>query len=194
MHLFSGSLAASAHPTPPPSAEARVRTRGFTLLEILLTIALIGLLASVLVSGAAGLLNNKPMTADEVFWSAVQEARKSALQGEQTTALRFVDDREKGKGFSLTGNSVNKFFPIPQAGDIEVTFLSQQKGNSLIMVAGTVLETQKIEAVTFYGDGTCTPFRVQYYRNGAARVITVDPWTCAPILTPADSSATGFMR
>jgi general secretion pathway protein H len=36
--------------------------------------------------------------------------------------------------------------------------------------------------VTLYSDGTCTPFRVQFHSNGAARIIAIDPWTCAEVL------------
>ena len=162
--------------------------RGFTLLEVLLVLALIGLLASVLVGGAAQLLNNKPMSADDVFWNAVEEARKMALKSDGDAVLTYQDDQEKGKAFVVTGASGSKSFPIPKPGDLEVTFLSGQKGGNLIMVGGTVLETQKIPSVTFYADGTCTPFRVQFFRNGATHAAQIDPWTCAPMLTPSDST------
>lgn len=89
-----------------------------------------GLLAGVLVGGATQLLNDKPRTPDEVFWSTVEEARKLALKSGQDVAMTFVDDREQGKGFALANGSAAKLFSIPQAGDLEVTFLSQQKGGS----------------------------------------------------------------
>jgi general secretion pathway protein H len=36
--------------------------------------------------------------------------------------------------------------------------------------------------VTFYADGTCSPFRAQLRTGGPARFVTLDPWTCAPLL------------
>jgi hypothetical protein len=42
-------------------------------------------------------------------------------------------------------------------------------------------------SVTFYDDGTCTPFRVQLRTNAGAHMLTIDPWTCAPVLTKSDA-------
>jgi prepilin-type N-terminal cleavage/methylation domain-containing protein len=53
---------------------------GFTLLEILLALAVIGLLSAVLIGGSARLLATKPLTPDDVFWKAVAQARKDALE------------------------------------------------------------------------------------------------------------------
>ena len=102
--------------------------------------------------------------------------------------MTFVDDREQGKGFALANGSATKLFSIPQAGDLEVTFLSQQKGGNMIMIAGTVLETQPVKAVTFYPDGTCSPFRIQFYRKGDVHIDSIDPWTCARLLAPLENS------
>lgn len=146
------------------------------------------LLASVLVSGAAALLNDKPTSPDEVFWNAVEEARKMALKGNQDVSMTFFSDREQGKGFLVTDGSQSKQLPIPNPGDLEVSFLSQRKGGSLIMIAGTVLESQPLKSVTFYADGTCTPFRIQFYRGGAAHIDAIDPWTCARLLTPLENA------
>ena len=164
------------------------RRRGFTLLEVLLVLALIGLLATVLITGGAQLLNREPQSPDEVFWAAVQEARKMALKSETDAVMKYVDDPEKGAAFVVQCGATTKQFSIPKPGDLHVSFLSQQKGGQVIMVAGTVLETTKIETVTFYGDGTCQPFKIQFYHNGAAHIASIDPWTCAPVLTPTDSN------
>lgn len=185
----SSGLACLSLPSVPRGT--RGRRRGFTLLEVLLVLALLGLLASVLIAGASGLLNDKPRSADEVFWAAVQEARKMALRSEREISLRFVEDKDRGKAFVVSSAESTRIFAVPSPGDLEVSFLSQQKGGTLIMVAGTVLETKKIEAVVFYPDGTCSPFRVQFFRNGATHVTSVDPWTCAPMLTAKDANSTG---
>lgn len=155
-------------------------------MEVLLSLAIIGLIAAVLVGGGAQLLNDRPVSPAEVFWSAVQEARKMALKSERDVSLRFANDKDKGKIFIVSNGESTKELPVPAAGDLEFTFHSQQKGGNLIMVAGTVIETAKIESVTFYADGTCSAFRAQIFRNGSAQMITVDPWTCAPVLTPTD--------
>jgi general secretion pathway protein H len=67
--------------------------------------------------------------------------------------------------------------------DLGVDFLSSKAGGgSSILVGGTLLETGALPHVSFYSDGTCSPFRVQFRSKGAAHVISIDPWTCAQTL------------
>lgn len=194
MRIFDcpGGMPASGSP-----ARGRLRRRaGFTLLEILLSIALIAMLAGALVGGAAHLLTDQPVTADEVFWKAVQEARKAALKGEKEVRLRF--DREK-KQFTLIDGfapkrlaadgfteeeTVIKQFVIPPASatDLTIDFLGAGKGGPLNLIGGMAVETQPIGFATFYSDGTCMPFRVQIMRKGGSHVLSIDPWTCAAVL------------
>lgn len=165
------------------------------MMEILLVLALIGLLASILIGGAAQLLNDKPATAEEVFWASVQEARKMALKNEREVTLKFLDEKERGKSFVLSDGVDTKTMPVPAPGDLEVAFLSTQKGTNLMMIGGTAVETQPIPSVSFFPDGTCTSFRVQFLRGGNVRLLAIDPWTCAPMLSAADAaSASGTNR
>ena len=110
-----------------------------------------------------------------------------SLQSDHDVSLQFVaDDTSKSKAFVVSDGTQTKQFPVPAADNLEVSFLaSQPTGSNVIMIAGTVLETQKVN-VTFYPDGTCTSFRAQFFRNGDAHIVGIDPWTCAPVLTPAD--------
>ena len=165
---------------------------GFTLLEILLALAIIGLLAGILIGGSAQLLADKPRSVDEVFWKAVQAARKAALQHEHEVQLRFSNDREKGTAFVLTDGGETRRFPVPVTGadgELAVDFLTTQKGGNVILVAGVMIETQTAKFVTFYPDGTCTSFRLQIVQRGATQAIAIDPWTCAAVLTPPDPNA-----
>lgn len=169
----------------------RAARRGFTVLELLLALAIIALLGTVLIGGSAQLLSDKPVSADEVFWKAVQEARKDALKSGNEVRLAFVDDRDKGKAFLVTNSGSSKSFPLPATtgADLIVSFLTTQKGASAILVAGQLVETQTIGAVIFYGDGTCTAFRAQFQRGGSTHLLSIDPWTCAQVLTPPDPNA-----
>ena len=164
------------------------------MLEILLVLAIMGLIASVLVGGAARLLTDRPVSAEDIFWKAVQDARKMSLQSDREVSLQFVtDDTTKMQAFVVSNGIQTKQFPVAmKAGDnLEVSFLAAQPtGSNVIMIAGTVLETQKVN-VTFYPDGTCTSFRAQFFRNGDAHIVGIDPWTCAPVLTPADANNPG---
>jgi general secretion pathway protein H len=164
---------------------------GFTILELLLALAIIALLGTVLIGGSAQLLSDRPVSADDVFWKAVQEARKTALKSGAEIRLTFVDDKDKGKAFVVSDGTAPQAFPLSAAtaSDLTVSFLTTQKGASAVLVAGMMVETQTIPAVVFYGDGTCTAFRAQFQRGGATHLLSIDPWTCAPVLTPPDPNA-----
>ena len=66
--------------------------RGFTILEILLVLALLGFLSTGLVVGGARLLAERPQSPEDVFWEAVRQARDYALLRNRDVSLRY--DRE----------------------------------------------------------------------------------------------------
>lgn len=152
---------------------------------MLLTLALIGLLAGVLVTGAVYLTDEKPTTPEDVFWKAVMETRRQALLSGRDVRLRFVK-KDKAHALVASGSEKEQRFPFENVEELTVDFLSVQKGSSAILVRGQLVETQSIPYVTFYGDGTCTPFRAQFRTGGAARSIAIDPWTCAPVLAAGE--------
>lgn len=174
------------------------------MLEILLCIALIALLGGVLVGGSSHLLSEQPVTPHAVFWKAVQEARKAALKSEHEIRLKF--DRDKKHFYLVDGLAPSvlaedgftrvetplKTFPIAAEAtrDLTVDFLgAAAKGGSAILVGGVLLESQTIPHVSFYADGTCRAFRAQFARSGASTILSIDPWTCAPVLAAADPNA-----
>ena len=171
-----------------PRLRERAGRRGFTLLEVLLSLAIIALLASVLIGGASGLMNDKPVAADEIFVKCVQEARKAALKSEYEVQLGFD---EKEKKFVITGKNILKEFPVPSTptNELIVSLLPAQRGGSTFLLGGMLVEMDKLPFVSFYPDGTCAPFRAQFYRNGNSYNVNIDPWTCAPVLTPPDPNA-----
>lgn len=164
---------------------------GFTLLEILLVLALIGLLAGVLIGGSMALISPKNPSVDELFWKVVQEARKTALESSREVHLRF-DAKEKSFVIEPDGGAARPFpLSVTSGSDLTVDFLSTQKnGGSAMLLGGVVVETQPLPGgVTFYDDGTCTPFRAQIRGNGGAHVLEIDPWTGAAILPALDPNA-----
>jgi prepilin-type N-terminal cleavage/methylation domain-containing protein len=172
---------------------------GFTMLEIMLVIALLTLLGTVLISGAAQWVDSPPVAPEDVFWKSVQEARKSALRLEHEVRLKF--DREKKRFMLLDGlaptstrpdgtvvESPLKEYPIPSAPpDLEIDFLAPMKGGNAILVRGVLIESHPVPFVTFYADGTCSPFRLQIFRPGGASTLAIDPWTCAEVLEKKDA-------
>jgi prepilin-type N-terminal cleavage/methylation domain-containing protein len=162
------------------------RGGGFTLLEVLLTLAVIALMSGVLISGAVGLTESKAGTPEDLFWKAAADSRKQALLSGNEVRLRFV---AKNKTYALVATSATgeKKFPYEGAGELTIDFLSTQKAASAILIRSQLVETQTIPYVTFYGDGTCSPFRVQFRTGGPAHSLSIDPWTCAPILNTSPS-------
>ncbi len=152
----------------------------------MLALGLMALVASVLVGGTAALMRERPATANEVFWKTVMQARGAALKGEHDVRLTF-DSKERN--FVIDDNGSKTTYPLPGPVDMNVDLLSTQKGTQgLILVGGVAVETSTISAVMFYADGTCTPFRVQFHGSGGANILSIDPWTCAPMLvTPKDT-------
>lgn len=162
---------------------ARRGAGAFSLLEILLMLALLALLAGGLVTGAAHLVDSRATTPEDIFWEAARAARKTALTAEADVTLRF-DAKERA--FVLAGPRAEQRFELPVAGELTVDFLQAQTGNSAVLIGGQLVETKTLPLVTFYADGTCTAFRVQFRANGPARTIAIDPWTCAPVLATGD--------
>lgn len=157
----------------------------FTLLEILLALALLGLLASALISGAVRLVSAAPQSPEDVFWEAARTARRTALNAEREVRLSF-DPKEKA--FVLDDAGAKRSFPVPDAPrELTIDFLHAQATGGSVLIGGQLVDTATREDVTFYGDGTCAPFRVQFRTNGPANVIAIDPWTCAPVLTEENS-------
>lgn len=154
----------------------------FTLLEVLLVLALIGLLTSALVvsiNRGLSLSGQQAVTVEDVFWQVVTESRKQALVRRSEVRLRF-DARERQ--FVASSAEGEKTYPVEQPGEVQVDFLTTMKGGSSILLGGNLVETQALPYVKFYDDGTCTPFRMQVRTGGPARTLSIDPWTCAPVL------------
>jgi prepilin-type N-terminal cleavage/methylation domain-containing protein len=159
---------------------------GFTLIEILLVLALIALLGTIFVSGTNSLLSDKALTPDEQFWKAVAQARRQALEGQRSVILGFDT---KVKGFVLNDGAQKTVLPVTGPEDLVIDFHpAQSDSTSSVLIGGTLVETEPLASVTFYDDGTCTPFRVQLRAGASAHVLTIDPWTCAPVLTKSDAA------
>jgi prepilin-type N-terminal cleavage/methylation domain-containing protein len=192
----AGSWAASAKALRSGVRKTRA---AFTLLEILISLALIALLIGATISVSPR--GDSALTTDEVFWKALTAARKQALTTQQDIRLGFDS---KAKAFVIganidpqasdhagaqtnastqnTDNTPAQTFPVQFADKLTVDFLPVGKSTSSILIGGELIETQSMPFVTLYSDGTCTPFRVQFHSNGAARFIAIDPWTCAEVL------------
>ena len=163
------------------------RHAGFTLLEVLVVIGLIALLSSVLIIGTTRLLGSRQAAADEIFWKMVGEVRKSALLDNRDIRLTFDP---KTKEFVAGSGELAVRFPFAPRDTMDVDFLAPASvsGSTSILIAGQLVETTTLPFVTFYGDGTCSPFRVQLKARASATILEIDPWTCAAVLKAQPSS------
>jgi general secretion pathway protein H len=153
------------------------------VLEVLMVIALIAMLTGVLVTGSARLANGRIVTPEDVFWKAVMETRKAALLSGREVRLSFADKDKELAFVAKAAEGEEQRFAVETPGELKMNFLSAQKGSSSILLGGQLVETQTIPYVTFYGDGTCSPFRLQIRAGtGEARTIAIDPWTCSLVL------------
>ena len=154
---------------------------GFTLLEVLVVIALIALLTGVLVVGTSRLLGDRPKSPAELFWLAAAAARKDALLQNQSVRLSLDP---KTAEFVLAAATAETRLPFVPKAISELDFLPPKATGlgSAMLIAGELVETRTQPFVTFYGDGTCSPFRVQLRSPAQTRVLEIDPWTCAPML------------
>lgn len=163
----------------PPRLRRRGRAAGFTLMEILLALALIALLVSVMIPISVNLIGNHATSADDVFWKAAREARKAALKGEHDTVLAY-DGRSRA--FVLTDINEVQTFPLETKQDVTIDFLPGQVRAGTALIGGQMVDTQTIPSVSFFADGTCIPFRVQFRVGADSHIVGIDPWTCAPVL------------
>jgi hypothetical protein len=158
----------------------------FTLLELLLAIGLVALLSAGLIAGSVTLLNDKPVFPQEVFWQASHAARKTALlnasvAGGHDVRLSYDD---KQKAFIADDGVAPQTFPVAKPpADLVVQFLSPDSG-AANPAAGPAPgdDTASLPYVTFYGDGTCSPFNLQLRTKSGTQRIEIDPWTCAQML------------
>jgi prepilin-type N-terminal cleavage/methylation domain-containing protein len=155
--------------------------RAFTLVELLLVLAMISLFAAVLIPGVNSILNQMDDRGPEQLLSeAVLAARTDALESGREVELSY--DLEKRQ--LVYGALALRSDALPTG--ITLELLPVQAGAS-ILLGGELSEAQQepLKRVRFFPDGTCEPFRIRVKagRDTKPRVLVVDPWTCA--LSPA---------
>lgn len=171
MRRPAAALRFSAGPAAPPASPASMR--GFTLLEMLMVIAIGGLIATVLFIGSESLL--RAAQRDDLETSALAalaSARREAVTTNQTIRLHGVADGRRLEwgttGADLKGEGAARLLGMT---------------SSSVLIGGRLVENA-IASVRFYPDGTCDPFRLELVYDNRSRILTIDPWTCAALAPP----------
>ena len=157
-------------------AVRRSGRRGFTLIEILLVLALMSLVVSLFISSASNLFRAQEKTMNDVFWQAIQAARLQAVEGDRTVELRY-DDKKNLLRWGTGETAANQAWPGKK-----LEFLPVEKRDAMLL-GGQLVETGGMPVVRFYADGCVENFRAQLTGvDGRISHLEIDPWTCAPII------------
>jgi Tfp pilus assembly protein FimT len=148
-------------------------TRAFTLVEILLVLAMIAMTAAVLIPAAGVFFRHAQQeNPNDLVAEVLQEARRAAILSGKPVELRFEAGTQR---FTWEGGS-----RVAEGPKLRIDFL-RPVTTGAVLIGGNLVETGALNLLTFYPNGTCDPVRVQIRpASGPAQVVTVDPWTCAP--------------
>jgi prepilin-type N-terminal cleavage/methylation domain-containing protein len=155
---------------------SRTARRAFTLLEVVLAIALLGLVAALFISGGGDLFRARQRTVADVFWQAVQAARLQAVQEDTTVRLQFDVEQHR-----VVWRSSNDSHELAWPGR-NLEFLPVEQGGT-ILLGGQLVGTGRLPTVRFHADGGVDPFRAQLTdASGHVTRLEMDPWTAAPVI------------
>lgn len=147
---------------------------GFTLIETVVVLMLIGLIASVLISGATSLFNSARQQDPEVaVLSLLQKVRGVAVEKGEIIELKPLPE---DAGFLWGADGVET---LPKKPGFTVRLLTPEMVSASLI--GGQVEERPIARVRFYPDGSCDPMRIQVRRGDTRRVYAIDPWTAAPL-------------
>jgi prepilin-type N-terminal cleavage/methylation domain-containing protein len=153
--------------------------RAFTLIEVILVIALLGLVASLFITGGSEMFRARQRTMADVFWEAVQAARLQAVQEDTTVIMRF-DEKSKRILWGAADESRGVDWP-----GRKLEFLPTESRDT-ILLGGQLVDTGGLATVRFFADGTTDRFRVQLTdATGQVSRLELDPWTAAPVVRAA---------
>lgn len=180
LHHFARPDASSSSGTgglAAPKFRDRRNAGGFTLLEIVVVLALFGLITALLIGGSGALLRAIGREdVENTALNAIASARHEAVLAGRTLELR-LDEKTRLLDWGAGRATL--------AGEDVVRLLPPVKTSSVLI--GGRLEEAAITTVRFYADGTCDPFRLEIVRGQTGRILAIDPWTCT-VLAPDNKS------
>lgn len=166
----TGRIRASSHKCPDYSA-------GFTLLEIILVVALIALASSIIISNFTTFLKfEDSLNPEEVLYAAIRSARFHAACERELTSLSY--EKESGSLVISTGDSfpLNYNFSSEERGEIRFYLVPSAQG----MERFSDPEDTKLEVreILFAPDRSSNPFvAVIDNGKGAVKNLAFDPFS-----------------
>ena len=170
-------------PGPAPSIS------GFSMIEILLVIALIGVLASIFVINFDALIRqNESDSLEQAFWKASSEARNFAMFERRVQDLRYDPE---SLAYLVGAVDTVKRYAVDTSDwsdekQVEVLFKQNLSDDSYRLIGGKLITLREIPLVRFFPDGTCMPFILEIRVDEDLRSIEVDPWSGAELLASED--------
>ncbi len=156
---------------------AASQRRAFTVLEVILALALLGLVAGLFITGGNDLFRSRQRTPADIFWEAVQAARLQAVQEDVMVTMRYDEKNQQLRWHGPTGGERSLGWPGKN-----LEFLPAES-NDTVLIGGQLVGTGALLAVRFHADGTTDRFRVQLTdADGRVSLLELDPWTAAPIV------------
>ena len=153
---------------------ARPPAGGFTLIEILLVLALLALFSALFIPGVNSILRQiNERGPEQALAETILAARGAALESAKTVTITYDAERRVLRADN------------PAVADLALEAgtaltLLPPTGGAVILLGGQAVETDELRRIRFFADGTCDPFRVRLQENKeAARIWVADPWTCA---------------
>src|SRR4051812_26180967 len=155
---------------------ARGKNEGYTLVEIVLVLALLALAGAVLLPAAGAIFaRGRVGKAEEAVAIVLQQVRREAVLRGRPLVLQFDAEAQRFRWDDSAGPRLGS-----EDARLTVEFL-RPRAASAVLIGGQLVETALVPVLRFFPDGTCDPVRVQVRGGGgAARVMVIDPWTCAP--------------
>ncbi|MDP2138004.1 MAG: prepilin-type N-terminal cleavage/methylation domain-containing protein [Candidatus Didemnitutus sp.] len=173
---FSRAMAANLRaPAAEPRPGAARGRAGFTLVEVLLVMALLALFAAVFIPGVTSILREIDSRGPEqLLAESILAARSEALESDRMVELRYDDQTRQlvwgataTRGEAMPLGTSCDLLPVATGGNVLLGGVLEEAGNPL-------------RRVRFFPDGTCDAFRVRLKTLGQTpRLYLIDPWTCA---------------
>lgn len=164
-HSRAGRVSCGRPPSRPPTAPREKHIRAFSLLELLVVLAILALASTIMIPAFTGSSGAELKAAASELASGLRYARSQALTHGDAVTLRLDVN---GRRFEVSGSDVWR--DLPSSVDLS------------LYTARTELLDGNTAAIRFFPDGSSTGGRITVTgSNGQARYVDVD-WLTGRVL------------